>query len=94
MSYEVMMYRTDEGEKTVMVGPEGRTKLPVLIIGVGKGGSLTVVNVDKSERRYMRPVDTGRKTLKGLARQYRGIGNRLGMSKAAKTFLTNAVKAA
>lgn len=92
--YQVKMYKTDEGEKTVLVGPPGRTKMPVLIIGAGKGGTLTVRNVPLSEQRYMRDVDTGRKTIKGIARQYRGIGNRLGMSKAAKTFLTEATKAA
>lgn len=89
--YRLVQYRTDHGEKAAMVGPKGRKLMPVLLI---EGKGLTVTKVPFSEERYMRDVDTGRKTIKGLARQYRGIGNRLGMTKAAKLFLTNAVKAA
>ena len=89
--YELKYYRTDTGEKTVLVGPPGRKLIPVLMI---EGSGLTVRKVPITDQRYMRDAPHGRKTLKGIARQYRGIGNRLGMTKAAKSFLTNATKAA
>lgn len=89
--YELKYYRTETGEKTVLVGPPGRKLMPVLLI---EGSGLTVRKVPLTDQRYMRDAPCGRKTIKGIARQYRGIGNRLGMTKAAKSFLTNAVKAA
>ena len=89
--YELKYYRTDTGEKTVLVGPPGRKLMPVLFI---EGSGLTVRKVPLTDQRYMRDAPHGRKTLKGIARQYRGIGNRLGMTKAAKSFLTSATKAA
>ena len=91
MSYELKHYRTDTGEKTVLVGPPRRKLMSVLMI---EGSGLTVRDVPLTEQRYMRDAPHGRKTLKGIARQYRGIGNRLGMTKAAKSFLTSVVKAA
>lgn len=94
--YELKLYRTEQGEKTVMVGPPGRKKMPVLIIGAGKGGNLTVVNLPLTEQRYMRDVRDNKKRrgLSGVVRQYRAIGRRLGITKAAKKFLTEAQKAA
>ena len=89
--YQLKFYRTETGEKTVLVGPPGRKLMPVLLI---EGSGLTVRKVPLTDERYMRDAPHGRKTIKGIARQYRGIGNRLGMTKAAKTFLTNASKAA
>jgi hypothetical protein len=53
-----------------------------------------VRKVPISEERYMRSAPTGKKTIKGIAKQYRAIGNKLGMSKAAKAFLTSITKAA
>ena len=91
MSYELKYYRTETGEKTVLVGPPGRKLMPVLLI---EGSGLTVRKVPLTDQRYMRDAPHGRKTLKGIARQYRGIGNRLGMTKAAKSFLTSVSKAA
>lgn len=81
----------EESVKTVIVGPRGRNKIPVLMLG---SAGLTVKKVPITEERYMREADTGRKTMKGIVRQYRGIGNRLGATKAAKSFLTSAYKAA
>jgi hypothetical protein len=90
--YELKHYRTQTGEKTVLVGPQGRKLVPVLII---EGSGLTVKKLPLSEQRYMRDAPlAGRKTMKGVVRQYRSIGNRLGMTKAAKSFLTEAQKAA
>ena len=91
MPYELKYYRTDTGEKTVLVGPPGRKLLPVLLI---EGSGLTVRKVPLSEQRYMRDAPVGRKTIKGIAKQYSGIGNRLGMTKAAKSFLASCKSAA
>lgn len=90
--YELMMYRTATGEKTVMVGPEGRKLMPVLMI---EGSGLTVRKVPIGDRRFMRDVreETKRRSTSGVIRQYRAIGRRLGMTKAAKSFLTEATKA-
>ena len=91
--YELKYYRTDHGEKCVLVGPRGRKLLPILMI---EGNGLTVRKVPLSEERYLRDVKDERKrrTLGGIVRQYRAIGRRSGMTKAAKTFLTQASKAA
>lgn len=87
--YAIKYYRTEFGEKTVLVGPKGRKYMPVLMI---ESSGLSVKKVPLTESRYMREVQ--RKFTQALVKQYRAIGRRLGMSKAAKTFLTNAQKAA
>ena len=93
MSYELMMYHTDTGNKTVLVGPDGRKLMPVLLI---EGSGLTVRKVPLTERRLMHPALEGknRRSMSGVIKQYRGIGRRLGMTKAAKSFLAEATKAA
>lgn len=89
--YELKHYRTEVGEKTVLVGPQGRKLIPVLLI---EGTGLTVRKLPLSEQRFMRDAPlAGRKTMKGVVRQYRSIGNKLGMTKAAKSFLANAQRA-
>jgi hypothetical protein len=91
MDCTLKFYRTNTGEKTVLVGPPGRKLMPVLFI---EGSGLTVKKVPLSEERYMRNAPHGKKTIKGLAKQYRAIGKRLGMTKAAKSFLISIQKAA
>jgi hypothetical protein len=91
--YELKMYRTEQGEKTVMVGPPGRKLLPILMIDGSSG--LTVKKVPLSDQRYLRDVreEKKRRSTSGVIRQFRGIGRRLGMTKAAKSFLADATKA-
>jgi len=88
---ELRFYRTEHGEKTVLAGPHARTLMPILLI---EGSGLTLRKVPISEEKYMRPAPTSKKTIKGIAKQYRAIGNKLGMSKAAKAFLTSITNAA
>lgn len=89
--YELKYYRMDTGEKTVLVGPPGRKFLPILMID---GTGLTVKKVLLEEQRYMRDVcEKKRRSMSGLVRQYRAIGRKLGMTKAAKSFLANAQRA-
>jgi len=90
--YELKIYRTDHGEKTVITGKPGRKLLPILMI---EGTGLTVKKVPLGDRRYMRDVreEKKRRGMGGVIRQYRGIGRKLGMTKAAKAFLTDANKA-
>ena len=70
-----------------------RKLIPILMI---EGNGLTVRKVPLSEERYLRDVkdERRRRTLSGVVRQYSAIGRRTGMTKAAKTFLSNARKAA
>lgn len=91
--YELKYYRTENGVKTVLVGPEGRKLIPVLMVD---GNGLTVKKLPKDERRYMRDVreEKKRRGMGGIIRQYRAIGRTLGTTKAAKAFLTQAQKAA
>jgi hypothetical protein len=90
--YELKMYRTDFGEKTVLVGPQGRKLMPILMI---ESSGLTVKKVPLTDARYMRDLTETKKrrSMSAVVRQYRGIGRRLGMTKTAKTFLTNAMNA-
>lgn len=91
--YELKMYRTDHGEKTVLVGPAGRKLLPILMI---ESSGLTLRKVPLSEQRYLRDVreEKKRRSKTAVIRQFRGIGRTLGMTKAAKSFLAQATKAA
>lgn len=86
MSIELMMYRTEQGNKTVMVDDSGRKYLSVLIMD----GNLTVRKVPKAEARFMSPLLGKPKAMSTRVRQYRAYGRRNGMTKAAKSFLTKA----
>lgn len=89
--YEVKSYRTDSGTKTVLVGPAGRKYVPLLMI---EGSGLTVKKVPLSEQRYIADYLGKQRPIKSVLRQYGGIGRRLGMTKAAKSFLSAARKEA
>ena len=91
--YELKNYFTGHGEKTVLVGPVGRKLMPILMID---GTGLVVRKVPIGDSRYMRDVRENKKRrgIGGTIRQYRAIGRKLGMSKAAKAFLIKANNAA
>lgn len=93
MVYELKNYRTAEGTKTVLVGPQGRKKMPILLID-SKG--VKVRKVPLSEQRYLLdpPPFKRQKSMTTIARQYRAIGSRIGITKAAKAFLTDITNAA
>jgi len=93
MVYELKNYRTAEGTKTVLVGPHGRKKMPILLID-SKG--VKVRKVPLEEQRFFSdpPPFKRHKTIKTVARQYRAIGSRIGITKAAKAFLTDITNAA
>ena len=93
MCIEVKQYRTDHGEKVVLVGKKGRTLMPILMM---ESGGLVVKRVPLTDARYMRDVmQSGKsKSIKTCIRQFRAFGKRTGMSKAAKSFLTDANKLA
>ena len=82
-----------ESSKTVLVDDHGYKNLQVLMID---GSGLMVHTVPKEEARYMTdPIQNGReRSMKTVIRQYRAFGKRTGMTKAAKSFLTKATKAA
>ena len=92
MSYELRNYHTEHGNKTVILDSNGRKWCHVLMMD----GGLIVKKVPTEDRRFMREViQHGRtKSMKTVLRQFRKYGRRTGMSKAAKTFLTKATKAA
>ena len=92
MHVDLKRYRTDHGVSTVLVGPAARTRMPVIIIE-HKGVMLRQVAI--TEERYMsEPIKLQpRKTMKGVARQFRAIGTKLGISKPAKLFLRQIINA-
>lgn len=92
MDYELKTYRTEHGRKTVLVGPAGRKLMPVLIM---ESSGLTVRSVPIEEQRYMAdpPPFVRPKSMKTITRQFRAFGNKMGMTKAAKSFLSLATKA-
>lgn len=90
MSIELKSYHTDQGFKTVLVDDSGRKWMQVLMMD----GNLVVKKVPLSEARYMKPCIGKTKAMSTLVRQYRAFGKKNGMTKAAKSFLTKANKAA
>ncbi len=90
MSIELMSYHTPQGFKTVLVDNDGRKWMQVLMMD----GNLVVKKVSNEETRYMKPCVGKTKAMSTLVKQYRSFGKKNGMSKAAKTFLTKANKAA
>lgn len=91
MEVELKNYHTEQGVSTVLVGPVARTKMPVLIIE----GTVKLKHLAATEQRFMKepPPFKRQKSLKTIARQYRTIGSRLGISKPAKRFLSNIINA-
>lgn len=89
--YELKNYKTEAGNKTVIVGPAGRKYLPVLFMD----GGLKVVKVPKTEEQYMTEIiQNGRlKSMKTSLQTFRHYGRTSGTSKAAKKFLRKATKA-
>lgn len=92
MEVELKMYHTEHGFKTVLVGEVARTRMPVLIM---EHNGLVLRQMPATEQRFMKEVPTVRrkKTMKGVARQYRAIGKKLGISKPAKLFLRQIINA-
>lgn len=92
MNVELKSYRTEHGVSVVLVGPVARTRMPIVIIE-SKGVMLR--QVPATDRKYMSeaPVPKRRKTMKTIARQYRTIGSKLGISKPAKRFLSQIINA-
>lgn len=92
MDVKLQMYKTDQGTKTVLVGPRGRKLLPILLI---EASGLTVAKVPMIEEKFLSdpPPFKRHKSQKALAKQYRAIGKRLGMTKAAKSFLSKVINA-
>ena len=93
MCIELKQYRTDHGEKVVLVGKKGRKLMPILMM---ESSGLIVKKVPLTDERYMRDVAQSGKprSIKSAIRRFRAFGKRTGMSKAAKSFLTDANKLA
>lgn len=101
MAIQLKTYRFKEATKkgyrisehTVLVDDRGYKYLHVLMMD---GTGLTVRKVPKDHERYMRDVIQGRKlpSLATTINKFRKFGKRVGMTKAAKSFLTDAMKAA
>jgi hypothetical protein len=88
-----MRYHTDEGNKTVLVGPKARKKMPILVMG-SKG--LTVKNVPLTEERYLSelPLPPRSRGISTVIKRFKMYGNRNGATKAAKSFINKATNAA
>jgi len=92
MNFELKNYRTDHGVKTVLIGETGRKYFQMLMMD---HSGLVVKKVPLSEQRYLSDViQNGKsKSIKTITRQYREFGKRTGMTKAAKSFLSQLSKA-
>ena len=92
--YKAQQYRSEDGVKTVVVGPAGRKTFPVLIM-TQTGYGLVVKKLPLEEQRYLTDLPKGSvKALRTHLRVFRNFGKSAGMTKAAKTFLAQANKAA
>lgn len=92
--YQTKQYRSEDGVKTVVVGPSGRKTFPVLMM-TQTGYGLVVKKLPLEEQRFLTDLPKGSvKALRTHLRVFRHFGKTAGMTKAAKTFLTNATKAA
>lgn len=93
MEYKLKTYRTEHGRKTVLVGPAGRKLMPILIM---ESSGLTVRKVPLIEEKYLSdpPPFKRSKSIKTIALRFRAFGNKMGMTKAAKSFLSDLTKAA
>jgi len=91
--YNLMNYHTEHGNKTVLVGPKGRKLVPILMM---EASGLTVRKVPLTEERYLReiPLPPHSRGIKTVARRFKSFGARTGMTKAAKSFLSNLNNAA
>lgn len=76
----------------MLVGPVARTRMPVILI---ESKGVTLRQLPATEQRYMTdtPAPKRKKSTKTIARQYRAIGSKLGISKAAKQFLSSIINA-
>ena len=90
MQVELKYYKTDHGVSAVLVGEAARTRMPVIIIE-HKGVMLRHVPV--TDQRYMSDAPTKKRSMKAIAQQFRTIGNKLGISKPAKRFLSQIINA-
>ena len=83
---QLMNYHTESGVKTVLVDDTtGYKWMKVLLIET----PVCVRKVLRTDERYMKPADS-RKGMKGIAKQYRTIGTKLGITKSAIKFLRKA----
>jgi hypothetical protein len=89
--YKVMQYRTDNGAKMVVVGPEGRKYFPVLMMD---HAGLVVKKLPLSEQRYLSDAPGKARAFRTRLAIFRRYGKTAGMTKAAKSFLTEANRAA
>ncbi len=91
--YQLMNYHTNHGNKTVVVGPRGRTLMPVLIM---EAGGLIVKSVPFTEERYLRelPLPPRSRGINTVINRFKMYGNRNGATKAAKSFINKAINAA
>lgn len=86
MSTKLRNYKTEAGNKTVLVDDEvGRKYLYVLMMD----GGLVLRKVPKSEEQYMDEVYDvkNRRGLGGVFTQFASYGHRVGSTKAARRFL-------
>lgn len=92
MDIELKSYHHDHGVSTVLVGEVARTRMPIIIIE-SKGVMLR--HIPATDQRYMSeaPAPKRKKSMKTIARQYRAIGTKLGISKPAKRFLGQIINA-
>lgn len=90
--YQLMDYHTEQGHKSVLVGPRGRTLMPILIM---EPSGLTVRKVPFAEDRYLKEMELPPRSrnIQSVVRRFRAFGNKNGMTKAAKTFLREATAA-
>lgn len=91
METQLQTYKTETGNKTVLVGEPGRKLLPILIM---EAKGLTVKKVPLDEQRFLRDPVQAKKVpaMTTLIKRFRAFGNRVGTTKAAKRFLADAAR--
>ena len=90
MSYELKRYHMENGgNKIVILNDHGRKWIHVLMMD----GGLVVKKIPAIDTQYMSDLPRT-KSMKAIVRQFRSYGKRTGMTKAAKSFLCEANKAA
>lgn len=92
MSIQLMTYRSLSGAKTVLMDNGGRKYLKVLFM---EGSGLVTRKLPLSEERFFSPViQNGKsKSINTVMKRFRSYGKKVGMTKAAKSFLSKATKA-
>lgn len=89
--YKVMLYRTNDGAKTVVVGPPSRKYFSVLMMD---RAGLVVRKLPLDEQRYLSDAPGKPRALSSRLAIFRRYGRTVGMTKAAKSFLAEAKRAA